>query len=97
MTDDDNPRIRMIRERLSAALEPSALEIEDDSHRHVGHPGAQGGGGHFNVTVVSEAFAGKSLIERHRMVYGALGDAMEREIHALSINARTADEAAGAG
>lgn len=93
-SDHDTPRVRMIRERLTAALAPSHLAIEDDSHRHVGHAGAASGGGHFNVTVVSAAFAGKSLIERHRMVYAALGDAMEREIHALSITARASDEPA---
>lgn len=85
-------RVSMIRERLSAALSPSQLEIEDDSHKHVGHPGAAAGGGHFNVLIVSDAFQDKSLIQRHRMVYEAMGDAMQKEIHALSIQAKTPDE-----
>jgi BolA protein len=80
-------RVALIRERLSAALAPERLDIVDESHRHVGHAGARSGGGHFAVTVVSAAFAGKSLLQRHRLVYQALGDAMNTEIHALSIQA----------
>ena len=87
-------RVSMIRERLTDALAPENIQIEDDSRRHAGHPGAAAGGGHFNVTVVSDAFHGKGLLERHRMVYTAMGDAMEREVHALSIKALTPEEAA---
>ena len=86
-------RVAMIREKLTAALAPIHLEIQDDSAKHAGHVGARDGGGHFNVHIVSAAFAGKSPIERHRLVYGALGDAMQREIHALSIQAKSPDEA----
>lgn len=86
-------RVEMIRERLTAALTPVSLEIQDDSHKHAGHAGARSGGGHFNVHIVSDAFAGKSLIQRHRLIYEALGDAMQNEIHALSIKAVTPDEA----
>ena len=86
-------RVEMIREKLTAALAPTQLEIQDDSAKHAGHEGARGGGGHFNVQIVSAEFSGKSLVERHRMVYGALGDAMQSEIHALSIQAKTPDEA----
>jgi BolA protein len=89
-------RVEMIRRRLTEALAPASLEIEDDSARHAGHPGARSGGGHFNVRIVSDAFTGRSLVERHRMVYDALGDAMHREIHALSIDARTPGEAGDA-
>lgn len=85
-------RVAMIRDRLTTVLAPERVEIEDDSHKHAGHAGAKDGRGHFNVTVVSNAFDGKSLIERHRMVYDALGDAMQTDIHALSINARTPSE-----
>ena len=85
-------RIDLIRERLNAALDPTSLDIVDESHKHVGHAGARSGGGHFDVTIVSEQFAGKSLIERHRLVYAALGDAMNTEIHALSIKAYTPEE-----
>lgn len=90
---DENPRVSLIRERISASLNPTRLEIEDESHKHVGHPGAAAGGGHFNVLVVAEAFAGVPLIKRHRMVYDAVGDAMEKEVHALSIKALSPDEA----
>jgi len=86
-------RVAMIRERLTEALAPVDLEIQDDSHKHAGHAGARSGGGHFNVQIVSSAFAGKSLIQRHRLVYEALGDAMQSDIHALSIKAYTPDEA----
>jgi BolA protein len=85
-------RVKMIRQRLTAALAPVRLEIRDDSARHAGHPGARAGGGHFTVYIVSERFAGKSLLERHRAVYEAMGDAMRSEIHALSIQALTPEE-----
>ncbi|MGF1613928.1 MAG: BolA family protein [Gammaproteobacteria bacterium] len=85
-------RVAMIRERLSRALSPVTLEITDESHKHVGHAGAKGGGGHFSVLVVAAGFAGKTLLERHRLVYYALGDAMQHEVHALSIKALAPDE-----
>lgn len=89
-----NPgRITMIRERLIAALSPIKVDIIDDSHKHAGHAGARGGGGHFTVTIVADAFEGKGLLQRHRMVYAALGNAMQSEIHALSIQAYTPQEA----
>jgi BolA family transcriptional regulator, general stress-responsive regulator len=80
-----------IRQRL-AALEPTAVELVDESGRHVGHEGAKGGGGHYRLTIVSARFAGKPVRERHRMVYGALGELMGREVHALAIAARAPDE-----
>lgn len=85
-------RIDMIRERLTAAFSPEQLDIIDESHLHAGHPGARSGGGHFVASIVSEAFAGKNMLERHRMIYDALGDAMQTEIHALSIKAYTPQE-----
>jgi len=86
-------RVGAIRAALEAALAPVSLEIEDESHRHAGHAGAADGRGHFRVDVVSEAFAGLGPIARHRAVYAALGDLMTTDIHALSIRARTPDEA----
>jgi BolA family transcriptional regulator, general stress-responsive regulator len=80
-----------IRQRL-ASLEPAAVELEDESARHAGHEGAKGGGGHYRLTIVSARFAGKPVRERHRMVYGALGELMGREVHALAIAARAPDE-----
>ena len=75
-----------------AALEPVAIEIIDDSAKHAGHAGAKGGGGHFRLAIVSPRFTGCGTMERHRLVYDALGPLMKREIHALSINAKAPDE-----
>jgi len=80
-----------IRERL-AALEPQSIELFDESGRHVGHPGAAAGGSHFRLVIVSPRFAGLTNIERHRMVYEALGTLMHREVHALAIRALAPDE-----
>ena len=87
-------RTDMIRERLTAAFTPEQLDIIDESHLHAGHAGARSGGGHFAVTIVSAAFAGHNLLARHRLVYDALGDAMQTDIHALSIKAYTPEELA---
>jgi BolA protein len=90
-----NPaRIERMRVLLEGALAPLALEIRDDSHRHAGHAGARGGQGHFGVDIVSAAFAGKPPLARHRLVYAALGELMQTDIHALAIRARAPDEAA---
>jgi BolA protein len=80
-----------IEARLNAALSPTHLEIEDDGARHAGHAGAASGG-HFNVTIVTTAFAGQSRVVRHRLVYDALADAMHNGIHALAIAAYTPEE-----
>jgi BolA protein len=76
----------LIRERL-ASLSPESVDIEDESARHAGHAGAQSGGGHYALTLVSAQFAGQPLQARHRMVYTALGSLMHKEIHALAIRA----------
>lgn len=76
----------LIRERLSV-LAPESISIEDDSAEHAGHEGARGGGGHYQLVVVSQQFAGRPLQSRHRMIYDALGPLMHREIHALAIRA----------
>ena len=85
-------RSTMIRERLTRELEPLELEIVDESAKHAGHAGAASGGGHFIVHIVANAFEGKNLIQRHRMVYDAMDDMMQSEIHALSIQAKTPQE-----
>ena len=88
-----NARVAQIEQRLRAALAPLRLDIVDDSAKHAGHAGArESGGGHYNVSIVSAAFAGKNLIERHRLVYGALGELMHKDIHALSVQALSPDE-----
>ncbi len=75
-----------------AALDPLAIEIIDDSAKHAGHAGARSGGGHYRLRIVSPRFAGRRTMERHRMVYDALGPLMRREIHALSIDAKAPEE-----
>jgi len=80
-----------IRESL-AALDPRSVELFDESGRHVGHAGAAAGGSHFRLRVVSPRFTGLERLERHRMVYAALGPLMRREIHALAIEAVAPDE-----
>lgn len=80
-------RVEAIRGLLQAAFAPSLLEVIDDSHRHAGHEGAKDGRGHFTVRVVSPTFAGMAPLARHRAVYAALGDLMQTDIHALSIQA----------
>jgi BolA family transcriptional regulator, general stress-responsive regulator len=74
-----------------ASLEPTALDIRDDSARHAGHAGAKSGG-HFVVDITSSHFAGRSTMQRHRLVYDAVSDLMQQGIHALSIKARTPEE-----
>ena len=88
-----NPqRVERIRALLVEALDPAAIEVVDDSHKHVGHAGARGGQGHFSVDIVSAVFAGKLPLARHRLVYAALGDMLQTDIHALAIRARTPEE-----
>lgn len=84
-------RIARMRQLLTQAFAPAALEVSDDSHRHVGHAGARDGRGHFTVDIVSDAFAGMAPLARHRAVYAALGEMMQSDIHALVIQARTPD------
>ena len=81
-----------IKSLLNATLAPEKLELIDDSAAHAGHVGARTGGGHYFVTVVSAAFEGKTMVQRHQMIYQALGDMMKHEIHALGINALTPSE-----
>ncbi len=82
----------LIKQKLTETLQPVLIEIIDDSAAHAGHAGAREGGGHYNVTVVSESFDGKSLVQRHQLIYQALADLMKSEIHALGINALTPSE-----
>lgn len=88
-------RYDMIRARLTTALSPSALELEDQSHLHAGHAGAEGGRGHFRVHIVSQQFAGLRTLARHQLVYRCLDDLMHTDIHALSISAHAPDEVSG--
>ena len=78
-------RLSLIRERLTTALNPQQLEINDDSQQHVGHAGASTGMGYFSVAIQSPSFEGKSLVQSHQLIYQALGSLMETDIHALQI------------
>ncbi|MDX8127277.1 BolA family protein [Methylomonas sp. OY6] len=80
-----------IRQKLEEDFKPELIEIIDHSAAHAGHAGNKGGG-HFHVTLISTQFEGKSLVQRHQLVYQALGDMMKDEIHALGINALTPSE-----
>ena len=79
-------RATIIETKLKQALSPLRLEVEDESHRHAGHAGApEGGQSHYRIVVVSQAFAGKSRIERQRMVYAILADELAAGVHALAM------------
>jgi len=84
---DTTDRATLIRTRL-AALEPTTLDIRDDSHLHAGHAGAQGGAGHYHVRIVAARFAGLSPVARHRLVYDLLQDLIPHPIHALALDAQ---------
>ena len=87
-------RLAIIETRLRDALAPQTLELSDDSAAHAGHAGAASGGGHYQLRIVSPLFVGKRLVARHRMVYDALADLMQVQIHALAITALTPEEVA---
>lgn len=95
MATADSPRMARIRARLAQALAPTRLELIDDSHQHAGHAGARQGG-HFTVRIGAPGFAGKRPLECHRMIYAALGELMQTDIHALSIEL-VADTTVGTG
>lgn len=88
---DPAGRIALIEARLRDALAASVVSVRDDSAQHAGHVGAAAGG-HYTVTLVSSAFGGKARVARHRLVYDALADLMQRGIHALAIIAYTPEE-----
>jgi BolA protein len=77
---------------LEQAFSAAQVSVRDDSALHAGHPGAAGGAGHFFVRIESQAFSGRSRLERHRLVYNALAQMLPREIHALNIVAVSPDD-----
>ena len=83
--------VAQLRSALEHALAPRSLEIVDDSARHAGHAGARSGG-HYRVTLVADAFRGRSRLERHRLVYAAVAPLMSGSVHALNIIARSPEE-----
>ena len=77
-----------MRERLMVALEPTRLDVVNESHLHAGHAGSPGTGeSHFSLLVVSKLFEGRSRVERHRLVNAALADLLRDRVHALAIKA----------
>jgi BolA family transcriptional regulator, general stress-responsive regulator len=88
----------IITEKLTAAFAPERLDVLDESHRHAGHAGARPGGEtHYSVYIVSQAFGGKSRIERHRMVNATLASELKAGVHALAIRAAAPGEAGATG
>lgn len=87
-----------IRRKLTESLSPQRLDITDESHRHAGHAGADAAGEtHFAIVVVSDMFAGRSRVDRQRLVYAALAEEMAERVHALALTTLTCDEAAARG
>lgn len=83
----------LITKKLTEALVPESLKVVDESHQHEGHAGHRPGGEtHFRVYIVAEAFAGKSRVERHRMVNAILADELKGNVHALAIHAQAPGE-----
>jgi len=86
--------VDIITEKLTGAFAPSSLRVVDESHQHEGHAGHRPGGQtHYRVHIVSEAFRGKSRIERHRMINAALAAELQGGVHALAIHANAPGEA----
>lgn len=83
----------VIEQKLNSAFRPQRLTVTDESHKHKGHAGARPEGeSHFHVEIVSAAFAGKSRVERQRLVYAVLGDEMAGSVHALATKILTPEE-----
>ena len=89
-----NPQERKkeITRLLTKAFTPEILGVEDESYLHEGHAGAKDGRGHFRVLIIAEIFEGKTMIERHRLIYRVLDDMMRLDIHALAIDVWSPDE-----
>lgn len=89
---EPSQRISRIREAIESGLAATHVEVIDHSAEHAGHPGAEAGGGHFEVLVVSEQFEGQSRLAAQRLVYQALGPLMSSDIHALSMHTLTPEQ-----
>lgn len=80
-------RTAVIEARLRSTFSPEYVLVKDQSHLHAGHAGASDGRGHFDVTIIANAFAGCGRLQSHRLIYTALGELMQTDIHALRIHA----------
>jgi BolA family transcriptional regulator, general stress-responsive regulator len=87
MSQARTSREQRLRQMLEARFAPQELDIEDESYKHAGHAGAADGRGHFRIRIVAEAFRGVSPLARHRMVYAAVNELLQNDIHALAIEA----------
>lgn len=95
--NENQRRIALFEDDLHKTFAIEHLHIEDESHLHAGHAGASSGGGHFRLTIISPSFLGMSPVARHRSVYAALNQHIPQEIHALTIIAKTPEEAFAQG
>jgi len=91
-TPTDAPRIERIRQILSNHFPDANIDLQDESHLHAGHAGAEDGRGHFRLDIVSKELTGLSAVKKHQLIYAALGDLMQTDIHALAIHASSPDE-----
>ena len=82
-------RIARMTGLLTDSLNPTHLSIVDESHLHAGHVGAKTGKGHFFVEITSDEFTSVSPVKKHQLIYGALGEMMQSDIHALRISAKS--------
>lgn len=92
MTSGASNAVEEIQRALRVKLESTVVQITDESSQHAGHAGARGGGGHYQVLIVSPLFDGRVLLERHKLVYSALEDLMQTQIHALKLKTLTPEE-----
>lgn len=92
VADMTEQRAERIRALLEQALSPERLEVIDESHLHVGHPGARDGRGHFRVRIAAASLEGLNRLQCHRRIYAALGDMMQTDIHALSIENESSND-----
>ncbi len=92
MSSEVVDRVTVIENKLTEALNPTSIEVIDDSAHHAGHTGFQQGAGHYTVIIESEQFVGLSTLKKHQLVYKALGNMIPDEIHALQIRANAPGE-----
>ena len=85
-------RVAVITQRLTEVLNPITLEVIDEGHRHIGHAGAREGLGHFRIKVRAHALLGLTSLQRHRKIYEILGELMQTDIHAVTLDAAAPED-----